>query len=161
MTYMSNSEVMIRSAVLLAREMISDGRASCVVIKDGSIVRSESASGIAPIVNMYDGGYMRGSVVVDRIVGRAAAQIMVLGGVRECFGCTVSKGALRILEKSGVHTEYDILCDAIINREGNGICPMEAAVENIEDPADALEAVRRRLAELRSGGKRSNNETEI
>lgn len=144
-----------RSAILAAEGMIADGRASCAVIKDGKTVKSEHKRGIAPIVDMYDSGILHGAVVVDKIVGRAAAMIMVLGGVAGCFGVTASRAALKYFEENGVPVEYKILCDAVINRDGSGICPMEAAVKNTDDPAEALAAVRRRLSEL--NGEKAQN----
>jgi hypothetical protein len=50
----------------------------------------------------------------------------------------------------GIVAEYETLADYIVNRSGDGICPMEEAVIDIDDPTEALAAVKRRLEELRT-----------
>lgn len=40
-------------------------------------------------------------------------------------------------------------CPRIINRKGDGLCPMEKAVLDIDDPLQAKEAILARLAEMK------------
>ena len=75
---------------------------------------------------------------------------MTLGGVKQCYGITMSKSAVDYLQKKTISVEYETLTDHIVNRSGDGVCPMEEAVKDIEDPEEALAAVKRRLEELRS-----------
>ena len=44
---------------------------------------------------------------------------------------TISKPALEYLASAGVSADYDTLVEYIINRAGDGMCPMEATVVNI------------------------------
>ncbi|MBR2466369.1 MAG: DUF1893 domain-containing protein [Clostridia bacterium] len=133
-----------------AKNLIARGKASCVVIKDGRIVSIESGRGIAPVIAMYEAGLLEGAVVFDKVIGKAAAEIMTLGGVKQCYGITMSKSAVDYLQKKMISVEYETLTDHIVNRSGDGVCPMEEAVKDIEDPEEALAAVKRRLEELRS-----------
>ena len=141
---MAGGKDMIRRAV----EAVDGGSACCVVVKDGVTVSVSTARGIRPVLDAYDKGILSDAFVADKIIGRAAAMIMALGGVRSCYGATVSRGALVIFERYGVSVKYGVLTERIINRSGTGPCPMEDAVEGIDDPARALLAVRERLAEL-------------
>ncbi|MBQ8622115.1 MAG: DUF1893 domain-containing protein [Oscillospiraceae bacterium] len=43
------------------------------------------------------------------------------------------------------------MVDGIINRKGNGPCPFEAAVMEIQDSQEALEAIRNKLAQMQGG----------
>lgn len=138
-----------KNALDSAKNLIARKKASCVVIKDGKIVNTECERGIAPVIAMYEAGLFEGAVVVDKVIGKAAAQIMTLGGVKHCYGITMSKSAVEYLEKNSIFVEYETLAEYIVNRSGDGMCPMEKAVENIEDPSEALIAVKRRLEELR------------
>ncbi len=137
-----------RNAVESAINLIRAQKASCAVIRENKIVNIEHASGIAPILRMYESGMLEGAVVVDKIVGRAAACVMSLGGVRACYACTVSEGAVSHLKKHGIAVEYDQCTEHIVNRRGDGPCPMEDAVKGIEDEEDAYRAIKARLAEL-------------
>ena len=54
---------------------------------------------------------------------------------------------------SYTHLEYDELTNMIINRAGDGPCPMEQTVAQIEDPNEAFEAIKQTLKRLRSEKK--------
>ena len=44
--------------------------------------------------------------------------------------------------------EYGKAVQYIINRNGDGVCPMEQATAQISDPPAAFEAIKQRLAQL-------------
>ena len=66
---------------------------------------------------------MRGGYAADRIVGKAAALLYVMMGVKGVFAEVLSESALAVLNKHGVHAEYSVLTPNIINRAGDGLCP--------------------------------------
>ena len=43
---------------------------------------------------------------------------------------------------------FDVRTQAIVNRKGDGLCPMENAVKDIDEPEDALRAVNKTLERL-------------
>jgi niacin transporter len=136
------------NAMISAKNLIAHGKATCVVIKNGSVVNVESGRGVKPIISMYEQGLLQDAVVVDKIIGKAAAMILVLGGVKACYGLTMSQGAVTYLKARGVSAEYDTLTEHIINRKGDGICPMEQTVAELDDPVQALEALKAKITEL-------------
>ena len=138
------------SALRSAINLIKEGTASCVAIKDGVIVATEEARGIGPVLKLYDKGALSGCAVVDKIIGKAAASILILGGCVSCYGMTVSVAAKELLESHGISVGSSTLTDRIINRSGDGTCPMELAVKDCDTPEAALSAVRQKLSELRS-----------
>ena len=50
----------------------------------------------------------------------------------------------------GISVAFGVLTDKIVNREGNGLCPMEEAVSSVNEPNSAVRAVKNRLNELRA-----------
>ena len=84
--------------------------------------------------------------------------IMTLGGVNSCYGITVSRSAEKWLKKSGIPLEYENLIDSIRNRTGDGICPMEQTVAEIENADDALCALKDKIKELNSAKRRIQND---
>ncbi|MBQ2889948.1 MAG: DUF1893 domain-containing protein [Clostridia bacterium] len=138
-------------ALQSAKNLILSDKATCVVIKEDKIVSIEHGSGIKPVIDLYYQGFIRDAVIVDKIIGKAAAMIMVLGGVRACYGITVSKSAVEYLEKHNVPVEFDKCTEYIVNRKGDGICPMEETVKDIEDAKTALEALKAKVASLSQG----------
>lgn len=87
-----------KSAVHSAINLISEGTASCVVIKENTIVKTQCDRGIGPVIRLYESGILQDAFVVDKIIVKAAAMIMTLGGVKGCYGVTMSKSALVALK---------------------------------------------------------------
>lgn len=82
------------------------------------------------------------------MVGKAAAFLYVLLKVERLYTTVISKYALEVLEFYGVPVEYGELVDAIKNRKGDGFCPMETAVLEINEPDEAVAAVLRKQKEM-------------
>lgn len=132
--------------VTAAAELLKKGGFSCVAT-DGYEILTSKGRGIRPLLDMIDDGRdLSGFAVADKIVGRAAAFLFVRLNVSEVFAATVSRPALKVLESYGIPVFYDVLTDSITNREGTGLCPMETAVLNIEDPVEAEAMLRQTLA---------------
>lgn len=131
-----------------AKNLIANGKATCVVIRDGQIINIDSGKGIKPVITLYEQGLFADSTVVDKIIGKATAMILVLGKVKACHGVTVSKNALKYLTEHNVFVTFDTCVDNIINRSGDGICPMEQTVKDIDSPEEALAALKSKLKEL-------------
>ncbi len=131
---------------------------TCVLVRESIVYQSER-KGIAPMMELLDAETdLRGFSVADRIVGRAAAMLFVLAGVAAVHAQVMSRGALAFLRENGVSAAYETLTDYIVNRQGDGMCPMERAVQGIEDPSNAREAIRRTQSMLAKtvGNKRGN-----
>lgn len=140
-----------KRALAAAVAQIKGDKAACVVLKEGKAIKSASGRGIAPVLALYDEGILAGTTVVDKIVGKAAAMVMTAGGVTACYALTVSKTALSWFRAHDVAVEYDTCVDVIINRAGDGPCPMEQTVKDIDSEDEALFALRHKIEELKKG----------
>ncbi len=130
------------------KKMLADG-ASCVVAHDGFVGASESGRGIGPILKLLDAGRLNGAIVADKVVGRAAAAICVLGGARRVHASLMSEGAKEFLKVHGVALSADEFTPQIMNRDKTDRCPMERAVEGETYPAEMVKRIRAKLSELR------------
>ncbi len=118
--------------------------------KDGNCLYSERR-GIAPMMNFIANGTdMRGYSVADLVVGKAAAMLFVLSGIKSVFAKTLSKSGEEILKRYEIPYEYETLTDKIINRDGTDICPMEKAVSVTEDPQEAYDLLSERIKSMTS-----------
>ena len=140
-----------KKALAAAVAQIKSDKAACVVLRDGAVVKTAEGRGIGPILGLFDEGVLAGATVVDKIVGKAAAMVMTAGGVTACYALTVSKTALSWFRAHGVAVEYETCVDVIINRQGDGPCPMEQTVKEIENEDEALFALRAKIDELKKG----------
>ena len=120
-----------------------------IAVMNGESVVTSPRRGIGALLEYAKSGALRGASVADKIVGKAAALLMVYGGVKEVYAGVVSKEAMRTFARYGIPCVYEVSTEKILNRAGTGICPMEEAVEHISDPEDATEAITKKLEELR------------
>ena len=121
----------------------------CARCRGGELVLSRER-GIRPMMNWLDADpeFLRGASVADKVVGRASAMLMVYGGVSEVFTNLISVRALELLREYNIPCTYINTCDAVSNRRGDGICPMEKAVARIKNPAEARPVLKAKLSEM-------------
>ena len=134
----------------IATEMIKTQKASCVTVRNGKIETQGSPRGIAYIIDLYEKDMLKDAFVADKIVGKAAAMIFTLGGVSACYAENISEPALKWLTDHNVSTEYTNISEHIVNRKGDGTCPMEMTVQDIDNEEEALEALKNKIEELKS-----------
>ena len=77
---------------------------------------------------------------------RAAALLARLAGIRELYAGVISTGALEELEKAGIPASYETKTEAVRNRTGTGLCPMEQLSQGVEEPEEMLRRVEKFLA---------------
>ena len=78
---------------------------------------------------------LHGALIADKAVGKAAAACMAVGGVQHVYADVMSEPARSLLEKHSVKADCGQLVGHIINRSGDGWCPMEQLSRDINDPA--------------------------
>lgn len=106
--------------------------------------------GISPMMKLIgEGRNLSGFSAADVIVGKAAAMLFVKAGIVAVHGVVMSQSGKAFLEKSGVFCSFDTLTGKIVNRKGDGICPMEQAVDGIEDVEEGYQALAQRLKEMK------------
>ncbi len=121
---------------------------TCIVQKDGRVLTSRQR-GIRPLLDwIAQGEDLHGAFAADRIVGKAAALLYALMGVKGVFAEVLSESGLAVLKKYGICAEYATLTPKIMRRDGNGLCPMEQTVLAIDDPSAAYPALAKKAEEL-------------
>ena len=131
-----------------ARNLLKSGDYTCVVCRN-DLVYTASQRGVAPLLHWLDSDLdLSGFSAADRVVGRGAAFLYCLLGVKEVYSKVMSRPAEQVLRAHGIHAETETFVDGIINRNGTGPCPFEAAVMDITDPVEALTAIRNKRRQL-------------
>lgn len=150
LSFLCSIEIMAQSKMEEAKKMIQDGKAECVLIKNDSIYGQERGHGVSPLLVMYDEHKeaMLNATLVDKVIGRAAATIAICGKVKHVHGELMSEDAVEFLNNNGITTSYTSLVHRILNRKRDGLCPLEQSVEGIDNPANALVALRKRIESL-------------
>lgn len=139
-----------------AREILQSRRCSCVVVRtDG--VRTAEGIGVKPLMSFLreNPGFFAGACVADKVIGKAAAMLLAAGGASEVYGQVMSEAAIQVLQEAGIAYAFGESVPYIKNRKGDGLCPLEEAVQTLRDPADAFAVLERRIAELMSSAARN------
>ena len=133
-----------------AKEALKADKCTCVLTL-GSVMFKSKERGVQPLLDwMNSGNNYMGYMVADKVVGRAAAFIDIAMGVREVYAEVMSEGAKELLEKNHVEAYADTIIPQIMNHDKTDVCPLEKAVEGIENAAEALMPIE--LALIRMNG---------
>lgn len=131
-----------------ARKILVRDGCTCVMVKGGEVFSSRER-GVKPIMEFTEGGKkIVGFSAADKVVGKAAALLYALMRIDALYAEVISLSALRICRKYNIYVEYGALTDAIINRKGDGPCPMESAVEGTDDAETARDVICRAFKRL-------------
>ena len=113
---------------------------------------TDDGRGISPMMRyLAEGRDLNGYSVADVIVGKAAAMLFVKAGIRVVYGEVMSEAGYRYLQEHHIPCAYGTLTEKIINSKGGGICPMELAVAQLDDPEEGYIALKDRLVQLQKG----------
>lgn len=134
-----------------AKELLQQENVTFAAITKAGAVTS-AQRGIAPIMNLLqkDVKSLQGAFVADRIIGKAAALLLIKSGITKLYAGVISRHALDVLEESDIEVEYKDYVPYIINRKGDGMCPMEECVLHTNDAQEAYELLCKKLEQLRS-----------
>lgn len=131
-----------RAKAALRGHSVAVCRAGEVMTRDGR--------GIAPLLAIAsEENALRGASVADLIVGKAAALLMAYAGVSEVYAEVMSEAGERTLSEHDIPHSCGLLVPYIIDRTGKDVCPMERAVADVSDPAEAYAVLSARLEELK------------
>lgn len=131
-----------------AIQILKNGQYTCVLCKGGHTITS-NLRGVAPLMGFWEQhADLTGYSAADKVVGKGTALMYCLLGVQAVYANIMSKPALDVLQSYGVNASYGLLVDAIQNRRGDGLCPIETATAAVDDPAQAPQVIRIALKNL-------------
>lgn len=131
-----------------AKELLIKNNYTCVLCKDDEIFCSREC-GIKPLVYFYETkNIFHGFSAADKTVGAGAAHMYVLLGIKELWVNIISKEGENILEKNNIRVTYEKKVPYIINRVGDGQCPIERCVDGICDSKEAFKRIKETISEL-------------
>ncbi len=132
----------------IAKKTLLEGYTLVACKKD--IIYKSKLRGVGSLLEYIEKGVcLEGYSCADRVVGKGAAFLYVILGVGCVYAPVMSRSAKSVLDKFGIVAFYDNLVDRIINRSGDGFCPIESAVISIDDVNVAYNAIRNTILELR------------
>ena len=126
---------------------------SCVVRND--TIRMFGQRGVADLYDMLITmpSMLCGADVADKVVGKGAAALMILGRVRQVYADVISSPAYDMLKDAGIDVTYDILVPGIRNRSGSGWCPVETLCRDCATAEECLPLITGFVKRQRGAGE--------
>ncbi len=128
-------------------KLLQDEKLSCIIYKKEQVYTAKT-SGIKPIMEFLEEGILKNAFVVDKVIGKAAAMLMVYGQVKEIYTPLISTPALSLLQQNNIPVTYEKEVPYIINRKKDGMCIMEKAVLNCNNVKEAYHILKEKLEHL-------------
>lgn len=119
-------------------ELLHEKNCSCVV--GNGEIRIFSHPGVIDLYDLLcnDRHFLIGAAVADRVVGKAAAALMIVGGVRRVHAGVISRQAFGLLENYGVEVGYGEMAEFILNSDRTDACPLDKLCSDGNDPVKIL-----------------------
>ena len=124
---------------------------SLMVYSGGRLIFQSSSKGIRPHLEAIDslGEKLHDSIMVDKIVGRAAALLILYSKAAEAHAALISTPGRRVLEEHGLRFSYAEETPHIKMLNGRIYCPFEAMVQGLSDPGEAYRAIVEKMTALK------------
>jgi len=127
-----------------AREMLTKSDWSIVVVRDGDVLIKKKGDGIRPILETMEElkDEIQGSIVGDRILGKASALLCRYSKVKGVYSPQATKTAIAVLIIANIPSQIDEMIPYIKNRGGSDVCPFEKMLSDIDSPEVAYELLK-------------------
>ena len=131
----------------LARELILLSKNSIVVIKNGVVLAKKIGVGLKPILEVIDelGKDIRGSIIGDKILGKASSLLCVYCNAKGVYSPQSTKTAIAILLKNGIPIQIDKIIPFIQNKIGDDVCPFEKMIKEVDSPIAAYKILEKNI----------------
>ena len=129
------------------KEILLKENHTIVIMKKNASVITSDDRGVSPLIKLLkeDKLQLQDSIIADKVIGKAAAMLMIYGGVKEVYTPIISLPAIKIFNINNVKINYDKEVDRIINKKGDGLCPMETLCLDIDNPEEAFEVISNKI----------------
>lgn len=118
-----------------------------LVVKNHGIVTTYSKPGVRDLEHLldHDPEMLDGATIADKVIGKAAAAMVVVGGVKVLYAEVMSKRAIPFLEEAGIAYSYGTLVDTI--KEEGDRCQLEKITAPATTPEETVALLRTHFEE--------------
>lgn len=84
------------------KNILSENNYSIVIQSEMGEILTFNDRGVKTLIKIIDNNpsFLKNAILADKVIGKAAALLMVFGGVKEVFALVISTPALMVLEKT-------------------------------------------------------------
>lgn len=142
------------------KDILHSKDCSLVVRSRDGVVMTYNKKGVRNLVWLLDNEpeRLQDAKVADKVVGKAAAGLMVQGGVAEVYADVMSRLALPLLDKANIPYSYGELVERIVIPEGDDRCPLEKIVSEATTAQEVETMLRQHFAEMQALRSKTSKE---
>ena len=119
----------------IVKTRLYEKNASLVVMFESGEIKEYYSPRVRDIVSIIkeNEDALNGACVADKVIGKVAATLLAIAGVKEIYANTISEFAIPVLEENNIKYEYKNRVEYIINNDKTGMCPMENKFKDEKD----------------------------
>ncbi|MCD7901628.1 MAG: DUF1893 domain-containing protein [Bacteroides sp.] len=120
-------------------KILHEGNYSCVV-ENFDYIYTFSGRGISDLYDMVKNKpcFLKDARIADKVVGKAAAALMILGEIKELYADVISLSAVMFLRDAGIEPDFGQIVPFIMNRDKTDCCPLERMCYNEQTAQNIL-----------------------
>ena len=129
--------------------LLHQGGYSCVIANDE--IRTFTQRGVADLYYLlnHDTAFLKGASIADKVIGKAAAALMVLGGIKKVYTDVISSSALALLRDAKVEVTFGQMVPFIQNRDQTGWCPLEKKCSQKDSAEEILPLIKEFIEKMK------------
>jgi len=126
-----------------AKEILKKGNYTFVLTKKGQLLKTSYERGILPMLRIIkeDEQALCNAIVADKVIGRAAAFLLIKYKVKAVYADKISEKAREVLDNNSIFYQFGESVPFIKNRDQTGQCPLEKLTSHTDNPDYACEQI--------------------
>ena len=122
---------------------LNDNKLSLLVRNHG-VTTQHGQRGVQDLLELIQNepNRLKGAVCADKIIGKAAAALMVVGGVKEVRTNIICEEGKELLEQNGIKIVADEVVPMILNRDCSGQCPIDSKMNEAQTASECVEILK-------------------
>lgn len=115
-----------------------------LLVRNHGITTEHTQRGVKDLIGLLDEQpeRLKGATVADKMIGKAAAALMIEGGVKRVYTNLICTPARELFEKAGIPVEATQEVPMILNRDRTGQCPMDSKLVDTDDVSECVRILR-------------------
>ena len=124
-------------------ELLHSEQCSCVIWNEGKITTFHQR-GVRDLYTLlcHTPEVLCGASIADKVIGKGAAALMILGKVKAVYADIISEPAMDLFKRTDIDLLYSRSVPNIINRTRTGICPVETLCVKCDTAEDCFPLIR-------------------
>lgn len=121
---------------------IKDGKSNCIIVQGDEILKF-ILPGVKTLMTILKENpeVLKDSIVFDKVVGKGAAALMILGEVSEIYAEIISENAINLLKTTDIKFRYNKKVPYIENKNKTGLCPIENLSLTSNEPTEIYKKI--------------------